>query len=129
MSRVLRELAQGFDPDNLPCSAKMGNFIVTTDARLLFRPFVPGKSLAYPLTIVSNQEWKGEVTLSATTVPAVAGFQVGPNIAVYAAISDSRGGAAGTSAGRADPGALSRSAASPLDMTLSYVTMTSDAII
>jgi hypothetical protein len=71
---IAREIAQGFDPDNLPCSAKMGDFIVTTDSRLLYRPLKSG-GITYPLTLLSNQGWKGEVSLSATTSPGMAGVE------------------------------------------------------
>jgi hypothetical protein len=73
---LARELAQGFDPDNLPCSARMGEFVVTTESRLLYRPVAPGKTITYPLTLLSNQGFKSEVTLSASSSPSVEGLQV-----------------------------------------------------
>ncbi len=73
---LARELAQGFDPDNLPCSARMGDFVVTTESRLLYRPVVPGRTISYPLTLLSNQGFKSEVTLSASSSPSVDGIQV-----------------------------------------------------
>jgi hypothetical protein len=72
---IARELAQGFDPDNLPCSARLGNFVVTTDTRLLYRALTPGRSVTYPLILLSNQQWKGTVTLSATAVPTAPGVE------------------------------------------------------
>jgi hypothetical protein len=72
---VARELAQGFDPDNLPCAARIGDFVVTTDTRLMERPFVPGRSYDYPLTLLSNQGYKGTVGLSVTASPGLNGLQ------------------------------------------------------
>ncbi len=42
---LARELAQPFDPDNLPCGARLGDFVITTDSWLLSRPAVPGRAL------------------------------------------------------------------------------------
>jgi hypothetical protein len=72
---VARELAQGFDPDNLPCAARIGDFVVTTDTRLMERPLVPGRSYDYPLTLLSNQGYKGTVGLSVTASPGLNGLQ------------------------------------------------------
>jgi von Willebrand factor type A domain/F5/8 type C domain len=71
---IARELAQGFDPDNLPCSAHLGDFIVTTDSRLVQRGIVPGRSYVYPLKLLSNQGYKGTVNLSLSSTPAVQGL-------------------------------------------------------
>jgi hypothetical protein len=71
---ITRELAQGFDPDNLPCSARLGDFVVTTDARLTERPVVPGRSYVYPLTLLSNQGYKGTIALSMTASPGAEGL-------------------------------------------------------
>jgi hypothetical protein len=62
---VVRELAQGFDPDNLPCAARLGNFVVTTETPLLQRAAVPGRTYTYPLTLLSNLGYSGTVNLSA----------------------------------------------------------------
>jgi len=70
-----RELAQGFDPDNLPCAAHVGDFVVTTDARLMERPMVSGRNYEYPLTLLSNQGYKGTVGLSVTANPGLNGMQ------------------------------------------------------
>ena len=70
-----RELAQGFDPDNLPCAARIGDFVVTTDADLMQRPFQPGRSYDYPLTLLSNQGYKGTVGLSVKANPGLDGLQ------------------------------------------------------
>ncbi|MGD0008241.1 MAG: hypothetical protein ABSE93_06835, partial [Terriglobia bacterium] len=72
---LARELAQGFDPDNLPCAARIGDFVVTTDPRLMERPFVPGRSYDYPLSLLSNQGYKGTLTLSVKANPGLDGMQ------------------------------------------------------
>jgi len=72
---IARELAQGFDPDNLPCAAHVGDFVVTTDARLLERPLLPGRTYEYPLTLLSNQGYKGTIGLSVTANPGLNGMQ------------------------------------------------------
>ena len=72
---IARELAQGFAPDNLPCSARIGSFVITTDPTFRYQPLVPGKPLTYPLTLLSNQKYKGTVTLSAGASPALNGLQ------------------------------------------------------
>ena len=72
---VARELAQGFDPDNLPCSARVGDFVVTTEPGLLQRPFVPGRSYDYPLSLLSNQGYKGTLNLSVKANPGLDGMQ------------------------------------------------------
>lgn len=72
---IARELAQGFDPDNLPCSARIGDFVVTTETRLMERPLVPGRGYEYPLTLLSNQGYKGTVGLSVKAYPGLDGLQ------------------------------------------------------
>ena len=72
---VARELAQGFDPDNLPCAARIGDFVVTTDTRLIEQPLLPGRSYDYPLTLLSNQGYKGTVSLSVKASPGLDGMQ------------------------------------------------------
>jgi hypothetical protein len=72
---AIRELAQGFDPDNLPCSASLGNFIIKTDGRLVEQRMAQGQSFTYPLTLLPNQGYKGRVNLSLTTNPPVQGVQ------------------------------------------------------
>lgn len=72
---IARELAQGFNPDNLPCSARLGNFVVTTETRLIERPMIGGRTYSYPLRILSNQGYAGTVNLSLTLSPAVEGLQ------------------------------------------------------
>jgi hypothetical protein len=41
---AIRELAQGFDPDNLPCAARLGDFVLTTPTSLVRRAAVPGRT-------------------------------------------------------------------------------------
>ena len=72
---VLRELAQGFNPDNLPCAVRVGSFVLATESRLLARAVQQGQSYTYPLTLLSNLKYTGTVKLSATGVPAAAGLQ------------------------------------------------------
>lgn len=67
---VTRELAQSFDPDNLPCSARLGDFVMTTEEKLKVQPMVPGRTYTYPLTLLSNQGYKGQIALTATSSPA-----------------------------------------------------------
>jgi hypothetical protein len=70
-----RQLAQGFNTDNLPCSLKIGSFIVTTEPRLLSRGVQAGQAYTYPLSVLSNLGYKGTVSLSAAPKPAMAGLQ------------------------------------------------------
>jgi hypothetical protein len=70
-----RELALAFDPDNLPCAARLGDFVVTTETALAERPMVPGRSYTYPLTLLSNQGYKGTVNLSVASSPGIEGLQ------------------------------------------------------
>ncbi len=71
-----RQLAQGFNTDNLPCSIAIGNFVVTTEPRLLSRGVKAGQSYTYPLGLLSNLGYKGMVTLSPSVTPAVPGLQI-----------------------------------------------------
>jgi len=66
---VTRELAQPFDPDNLPCSAHLGDFVITTTQQLKEQPMVPGRTYTYPLTLLSNQGYKGTIKLAITSTP------------------------------------------------------------
>jgi hypothetical protein len=69
-----RQLAQGFNTDNLPCGVKVGSFAITTEPRLLHRGVKPGERYTYPLSVLSNLGYKGTVTLSAAPSPAAPGF-------------------------------------------------------
>ena len=72
---LVRELAQPFDPDGLPCEARLGDFVLTTDSSLLYRPAAPARTYAYPLTLLSNQGYKGTVSLAVTSSPSLNGLQ------------------------------------------------------
>ncbi len=72
---LVRELSQPFDPDGLPCAARLGDFVVTTDARLVDRAAVPGRTYWYPLTLLSNAGYKGTVNLGAASSPGLPGLQ------------------------------------------------------
>ena len=67
---VARELAQGFAPDNLPCSIHVGSFVISTESRLGSRSVEPGRTYEYPLTLLSNMKYQGNVTLSAFAIGA-----------------------------------------------------------
>ena len=66
---VGRELAQGVNPDNLLCSARLGDFVITTEQRLKSQVMVPGRTYTYPLTLLSNQGYSGTIRLSLTSTP------------------------------------------------------------
>jgi hypothetical protein len=66
---VTRELAQPFDPDGLPCTAKIGDFVITTEEQLKSQWMIAGKEYRYPLTLLSNQAYKGTIKLTATVSP------------------------------------------------------------
>jgi len=65
----IQELEQPFDPDGLSCSSRIGHFIVTTDLKLQNQPASAGKTYTYPLTLLSNQSYKGDLKMSAASVP------------------------------------------------------------
>jgi len=67
---VTRELAQPFDPDYLPCSARLADFVIATEQRLKNQWMLPGQTFAYPLRLLSNQGYKGTVNLKVTSTPA-----------------------------------------------------------
>jgi hypothetical protein len=71
---VVRELSQPFGPDNLPCGARLGDFVVTTPTNLLQRAAVPGRTYTYPLTLLSNLGYSGSVNLSASAAGGVQGI-------------------------------------------------------
>ncbi|MCX6544137.1 MAG: hypothetical protein NTV05_06935 [Acidobacteria bacterium] len=82
---AVRELAQGFDPDGLPCTARLADFVVVTEPALLQRGAVAGRSYTYPLTILANMGYTGTVNLSAAPVagaPGVAARFDPPTVAV-----------------------------------------------
>lgn len=67
---VTRELAQPFDPDGLQCSARLNGFVLTTESRLRSQYMAAGRTYRYPVTLLSNQGYKGSVALTANPVPA-----------------------------------------------------------
>jgi Mg-chelatase subunit ChlD len=73
---VTRELAQGFDPDNLPCTARLADFVIATEQRLKNQLMRPGQTFAYPLKLLSNRGYKGTVSLKATSTPADPTFDI-----------------------------------------------------
>lgn len=64
-----RELAQPFDPDGLPCGAPLSDFVLTTEQALRTQYMSPGQTYRYPVTLLSNQGYKGTVHLTASVVP------------------------------------------------------------
>jgi hypothetical protein len=73
---VTRELAQPFDPDNLPCSARLADFVIATEQRLKNQLMMPGQTFAYPLKLLSNQGYQGTVSLKVTSTPADPTFDI-----------------------------------------------------
>ncbi len=64
-----RELAQPFDPDGLPCTARLSDFVLTTEEALRTQYMAAGRTYRYPVTLLSNQGYKGTVHLTASIVP------------------------------------------------------------
>ena len=89
---AVRELAQPFDPDNLPCAARLGDFVLTTDTSLLQRGAVPGRTYTYPLTLLSNLGYTGTVNLSATPVGGISGLDTRFDPATVALTGEGRSG-------------------------------------
>lgn len=89
---ALRELALGFDPDNLPCSARLGDFILSTDSGLVRRPIVAGRTYVYPLALLSNQGYKGRISLSLAATPGLNGLKAAfePASVTLANVAESR---------------------------------------
>jgi hypothetical protein len=73
---VARELAQGFNPDNLPCSARLGKFVVKAEPQMVDQPMTAGQTYIYPLSLLPNRGYKGRVSLSLTSNPPVPGLRV-----------------------------------------------------
>jgi hypothetical protein len=67
---LINILAQPFDPDNLPCSQPLGDFVLTTDTGLKTQHMAAGSSYTYPLTVYSNNAYTGSVTINASVAPA-----------------------------------------------------------
>jgi hypothetical protein len=66
---VTRELAQPFDPDYLPCSQPLADFVITAHNEMKTQFMAAGKTYAYPLSVEANFGYSGRVTLEATVVP------------------------------------------------------------
>ncbi len=66
---VTRELALPFDPDGLPCSIPIGDFIIATDENLKSQGVTRGQSYTYPLILLANHGYKGNLQMRATSVP------------------------------------------------------------
>ena len=66
---VTRELALPFDPDVLPCSIPIGDFIIATDENLKSQGVTRGQTYTYPLTLLANHGYKGNLQMRATSVP------------------------------------------------------------
>jgi hypothetical protein len=64
-----RELAQPFDPDGLACGARLSDFVLTTEQALRTQYMSAGQTYRYPVTLVSNQGYKGTIQLTASVVP------------------------------------------------------------
>jgi hypothetical protein len=73
---VTRELAQPFDPDYLPCSARLADFVIATDQALKNQWMMPGQTFTYPLKVLSNQGYKGTVSLKVTSTPPDPNFDM-----------------------------------------------------
>jgi hypothetical protein len=67
---VTRELVQGFNPDNLPCSQPVADFVISTQESMKSQYMAAGRTYTYPLKLFSNGGYKGRVTLE--TIPASA---------------------------------------------------------
>ena len=66
---VTRELALPFDPDGLPCSVKIGDFVIATSENLKSQTVTRGQTYNYPLTLFANHGYKGNVQMRTTSMP------------------------------------------------------------
>jgi len=66
---VTRELALPFDPDGLPCSIRIGDFIIATDQNLKSQEVTRGQTYNYPLILFANHGYKGNLQMRATSLP------------------------------------------------------------
>jgi hypothetical protein len=71
---VSQELLQPFDPDYLPCTQALGQFIITTTADQKSRPISPGRTFTYPISVLGNFGYSGRVALDVNVMPADAGL-------------------------------------------------------
>ena len=101
---MTRELAQPFDPDNLPCSARLADFVIATEQRLKNQLMMPGQTFAYPLKLLSNQGYQGTVSLKVTSTPADPRSTCGSSRPAVAVDRDLAGHADGEDDERVAPG-------------------------
>jgi hypothetical protein len=101
-----RQLAQGFNTDNLPCSVKVGSFVVVTEPRLLSRGVQPGQSYTYPLSILPNLNYKGTVKLTPSGTPTAAGLDTRIEPATIAVAGEQTASMTVTVPAGAKPGAM-----------------------
>ena len=73
---VTHELEQPFGPDGLQCSARLADFVLTTEPGLRTRYMEAAQTYRYPVTLLSNQGYKGAVHLTAAAVPPDAAIGV-----------------------------------------------------
>jgi outer membrane protein OmpA-like peptidoglycan-associated protein len=66
---VTRELGLPFDPDGLPCSISISDFIIATDEHLKSQGVTRGRTYNYPLILFANHGYKGNVQMRATSLP------------------------------------------------------------
>jgi outer membrane protein OmpA-like peptidoglycan-associated protein len=66
---VTRELSFPFDSDGLPCSIKIGDFVIATSENLKSQTVARSQTYNYPLVLFANHGYKGNVKMNATSVP------------------------------------------------------------
>jgi outer membrane protein OmpA-like peptidoglycan-associated protein len=66
---VTRELTLPFDPDGLPCTIPIGDFIIATDEKLKSQGVTSGQTYTYPLILFANHGYKGNLQMRATSMP------------------------------------------------------------
>jgi len=67
---VTHELEQPFDPDGLQCGARLAAFVLTTEQALRTQHMKASHTYRYPVTLLSNQGYRGTVHLTAAPSPA-----------------------------------------------------------
>ncbi len=66
---VTRELGLPFNPDGLPCSIRMSDFIIATSENLKRQEVMRGQTYTYPLVLFSNHAYKGTLGMRVSSVP------------------------------------------------------------
>jgi outer membrane protein OmpA-like peptidoglycan-associated protein len=66
---VTRELSLPFDPDGLPCTIKIGDFLISTSENLKSQTVGRGRTYNYPLVLFANHGYKGNIQMRATSLP------------------------------------------------------------